>query len=232
MAVVYVADEDRELCSRFSVYLSLNGLSSEMFLSLSELLRTVQKTPPDVIVMELDYQDGDGMASLKRMHSSVSSSIIVASRRSSESDRIMSFEFGCDDYLIKPYSMKELTLRIIAILKRRNAAGYSFRNAVYRIRQSELVVDWDSHLLNLDGRPVILTASEWKIITYLVTNAGYLISRQQILSQCFPESMESSDRIIDTHIKNIRGKFGVSGTDWIETIRGYGYRFLGKVVKS
>lgn len=232
MAVVYVADEDRALCSWFSKYLALNGMNAEMFLSLSELVRSVQKIPPDVIVMELDFQDGDGLASLRRMHSQSSSSIIVASSRSSESDRIMSFEFGCDDYVIKPYSMKELTLRIIAILKRRNASGYSMRRAVYRVRTQELVVDWDSHMINLDGNDITLTTSEWKIITYLAANAGSLVSRSLLLSQCFPESLESSDRIIDTHIKNIRGKFGVSGTDWIETIRGYGYRFLGKVVKS
>ena len=232
MAVVYVADEDRDLCFRCSRYLSLNGLPSEMFLSLSELMRSVQKTPPDVIVMELDFHDGDGLASLRRMHTSSSSSIIVASGRSSESDRIMSFEFGCDDYVIKPYSMKELTLRIIAILKRRNTKGYSFRKAVFRVRQAELAIDWDSHLIDFDGRRIALTASEWKILTYLAENAGYLISRQQLLSQCFPESMESSDRIIDTHIKNIRSKLGPAGTDWIETIRGYGYRFLGTAVKA
>ena len=203
-----------------------------MFLSLSELMRNVQKTPPDVIVMELDFHDGDGLASFRRMHTSSSSSIIVASGRSSESDRIMSFEFGCDDYVIKPYSMKELTLRIIAILKRRNTKGYSFRKAVFRVRQAELAIDWDSHLIDFDGRRIALTASEWKILTYLAENAGYLISRQQLLSQCFPESMESSDRIIDTHIKNIRSKLGPAGTDWIETIRGYGYRFLGTAVKA
>ena len=144
----------------------------------------------------------------------------------------MSFEFGCDDYVIKPYSMKELTLRIIAILKRRNTKGYSFRKAVFRVRQAELAIDWDSHLIDFDGRRIALTASEWKILTYLAENAGYLISRQQLLSQCFPESMESSDRIIDTHIKNIRSKLGPAGTDWIETIRGYGYRFLGTAVKA
>ena len=231
MAVVYVADEDRDLVSWVGKYLSFNGFSSELFISLSDLVRSVQRSAPDIIVMELDFHDGDGFAALRKLHSSFPVSIIVASRRTSESDRITSFEFGCDDYMMKPYSMKELTLRIIAILRRRNALGFSMHKAVFRVRLSELTVDWDSHLALLDGHPVVLTASEWKIITYLVDNAGCLVSRQQMLTACFPECLESSDRIIDTHIKNIRSKLGSKGTDWIETVRGYGYRFLGMPVK-
>ena len=73
------------------------------------------------------------------------------------------------------------------------------------------------------------TASEWKILVFLVSNAGRLVSRLQLLQSCFPESLESYDRIIDTHIKNIRSKFGPGGSEWIETVRGYGYRFRGSL---
>ncbi len=231
MALVYVADADKNQGEKLAGYLRFNGFSSESFFSLSDLQRTVQKLPPDIIVMELDYQDGDGLAYLRKVCSSYPFPVVVASERSSESDRIISFEFGCDDYVVKPYSMKELSLRLFSILKRKKASGFSLHKRIFRVRSSELIVDWDSHLLLLDGRNIVFTASEWKILTFLADNAGSLVTRQQVLSECFPECLESSDRIIDTHIKNMRGKLGVKRTDWIETVRGYGYRFLGHEVK-
>jgi DNA-binding response OmpR family regulator len=75
---------------------------------------------------------------------------------------------------------------------------------------------------------VVLTAAEWRIISYLIANAGNLVARSQILESCFDYSFESYDRIVDTHIKNIRAKLGVLGASWVETVRGYGYRFAGQ----
>ena len=134
---------------------------------------------------------------------------MVVSQRISESDRIMSFELGCDDFVAKPYSMKEITLRVIAILRRRKRKIAP--ESIWYLRSSALSINWDAHIASIDGRGVRFTASEWKILSFLVSNAGSLVSRLSLLQSCFPESLESYDRIIDTHIKNIRAKLGLEG---------------------
>ena len=227
MAAVYIADEDSEQGARLCVYLMLNGFDSSVFSSLSDLQRSVRRSPPDAIVMELDFTDGSGLPYIQAVRVSSRISVVVTSNRKSESDRILAFELGCDDYVVKPYSMKELSLRLSAILRRRSSGGVTRHKAFFAVRSSRLSIDWDSHLLLLDGAEIQCTASEWKIITFLMDNAGALVTRARLLSACFPECLESSDRIIDTHIKNIRAKLEPYGTDWIETVRGYGYRFLG-----
>ena len=231
MAVVFIADGNPEQGLELSCYLGLKGFDTQLVTSLSDLHRSVRKVEPDIIIMELDFPDGDGLMYLSKSRMRISSFFVIVSSRSSESDRIMAFELGADDYVIKPYSKKELSLRLEALMRCR-LQGRSFRRIVFRVRQSELVIDWTTHLLYVDGRDVSLTASEWRIVTYLSDKPGQLVSRQQILSSCFPDCLESSDRIIDTHIKNIRAKLGPSGTDWIDTVRGYGYRFLGHDISA
>ena len=97
----------------------------------------------------------------------------------------------------------------------------------WSLNSSKLVIDRGSHVARLDGREIHFTASEWKVLTFLAFRAGSLVSRMQLLQLCFPESLESYDRVIDTHVKNIRAKLGATGSEWIETVRGYGYRFRG-----
>ncbi len=238
MAYIYIADGDSALRVRMQQYLDIHGYSTVGFDYLSDLSRALQKTLPDLLITELEFEDGDGMQFLKKAAGRYHFPIIVASKRDSESDRIMSFEFGCDDYVTKPYSMKELTLRVTAILRRKRMG--SSESSYWYLHSSRLSVNWEAHLAVLShscsalgdfseggGIEIRFTASEWKIMVFLVSNAGRLVSRLQLLQTCFPESLESYDRIIDTHIKNIRAKFGPEGSDWIETVRGYGYRFKG-----
>lgn len=97
----------------------------------------------------------------------------------------------------------------------------------WTLGNSFLQLDEVSHLFAIDGNQITLTAAEWRIMSYLVSNSGILITRSQILEHCFDYSFESYDRIVDTHVKNIRAKIGPLGSQWIETVRGYGYRFAG-----
>ncbi len=237
MAYVYVADGDAPIRLRLQQYLGIYGYSAVGFDYLSDLGRALQKTAPDLLVMELEFEDGDGLSFLKQVAQKYRFPVIIASARSSESDRIMSFEFGCDDFVAKPYSMLEVTLRASAVLRRRRMKAAE--NSRWYIRSTCLSINWDAHIATLshiDGgstgggvQEIRFTASEWKILVFLVSNAGRLVSRLQLLQSCFPESLESYDRIIDTHIKNIRSKFGPGGSEWIETVRGYGYRFRGSL---
>lgn len=230
MITIYIADSDSDSMMKLQQYFSVLGYSAEGFSYISDVNRAIQSFVPDILITELDFTDGDGFQFIRRLRIRYSFPIIIASERNSESDRIMSFELGCDDYVSKPYSIKELTLRSAALLRRRKKHIVS--ESVWYLRSSTLRINSGSHLAILDGREIRFTVSEWKVISFLAANSNNLVSRVRLLQSCFPESLESSDRIIDTHIKNIRAKFGAGGADWIETVRGYGYRFRGSTVKS
>jgi DNA-binding response OmpR family regulator len=96
---------------------------------------------------------------------------------------------------------------------------------------TSLVCDDLSHVMTIDGKDLGLTAAEWRVLRHLIANAGTLVTRDDILGSCFDYTYESYDRIVDTHIKNIRAKLGGQGNAWIETVRGYGYRFAGNLVR-
>ena len=145
----------------------------------------------------------------------------------------MGFELGGDDYVVKPFSPKELVLRVEAIFRRVDHADPTRKQLLrWELGESVLLFDELSHLFTMDDRDISLTAAEWRIVSYLIENAGNLVTRAQILESCFDYSFESYDRIVDTHVKNIRAKLGAVGTSWIETVRGYGYRFAGKLVEN
>ena len=172
--------------------------------------------------------DGDGFSFVKGIKQRYPRlPVIFLTARTEESDRILGFELGADDYISKPFSPKELVLRIQALFRRIDEADTSHDN-VYKYNDGEntMVIDDNEHILSINGTPVSLTAAEWRIVFYLASNAPNLITRSQILEECFDYSFESYERVVDTHIKNIRAKLR-PGT-WIDTVRGYGYRFSGK----
>ena len=188
MAYIYIADPDFEARLKLQQYFSVQGFSVDGFSFLSDLSKAMHLLLPDMLIMELDFSDGDGFQFLRRAHCRYPVPIMVVSQRISESDRIMSFELGCDDFVAKPYSMKEITLRVIAILRRRKRKIAP--ESIWYLRSSALSINWEAHIASIDGR---------------------LVSRLSLLQSCFPESLESYDRIIDTHIKNIRAKLGLEG---------------------
>ena len=148
--------------------------------------------------------------------------------RSEESDRILGFELGADDYISKPFSPKELVLRVSALFRRMDSHGNVRGGDImdFQDGEDELVIDLTQHRLTVNGQEKVLTAAEWRIVTYLAQNEGRLVSRSLILEKCFDYSFDSYERVVDTHIKNIRAKLRPG--DWIETVRGYGYRFCSR----
>ena len=231
MKLVYVADgsaEDREAMKQ---YLELSGFEVLAFEELHALQVALNKQAPDLLILEVHHNDGDGFTFLKKMKQSHTFPLIFVTSRSAESDRIFGFDLGADDYVCKPFSAKELTLRVKALFRRIELSSSDSQHATYwTLGSSKLQLDEVSHIFSLDGEGISLTTMEWRIMSYLVANAGILITRSQILENCFDYSFESYDRSVDTHIKNIRKKIGAMGSDWIETVRGYGYRFSGRSV--
>ncbi len=227
MKIVVVEDNDnlREVVKR---YLELDGMEVHEFAGIREAERNIGSIRPDLAILDVMLPDGDGFLLAKRLRAQSDIPIIFLTARTEESDRITGLEIGADDYVIKPFSPKELVLRVHAVLKR-TASGSSIENtSTFRFAGSKLVISESEHRVLVDRNPVSLTAAEWNILRFLADNAPQVFDRSKILESCLGSIAEGSERTIDTHIKNIRSKLGEKS--WIETIRGFGYRFNGERV--
>lgn len=218
MSRLFIADSDQNFLSQASSYLTLSGYSVTEFSDLASLRDTLKSFFPDLLLIARTLTDGDGLMFLKQIRSKKPMPIIVMGIDGSESERILSFELGCDDYVEKPLSFKELSLRINAHLRR--MINTTVRNGLssWILGKETLSLDLSSHEVFLDSKTIKVTGAEWRILKVLSMNYGNVISRTQLIDECFEYTRESYDRIIDTHIKNIRAKIGTSGQNWIETL--------------
>lgn len=229
MKSIYVVEDHEAIRDSVVHYLTLSGFKTEGFGFLRDVKVAINKAKPDLLIQDVMMPDGDGFMFVKQLRMQYEFPVVFMTSRSSESDRIMGFELGGDDYIVKPFSPKELVLRIEAIFRRIDKPTEEQKLGTYwELNGSTLCFDNLAHVFTIDGEQIQLTAAEWRIVAHLIDNAGNLVTRQQMIESCFGYSFESYDRIIDTHIKNIRAKLGSSGSAWIETIRGYGYRFVAK----
>lgn len=228
MKLIYVVEDHEVIRSGVVQYLSLSGYETEGFKSLSDAREGFNKRFPDLLIQDVMLPDGDGFAFVKEMKQKDEHlPVIFLTARIDESDKILGFELGADDYITKPFSPKELVLRIQALFRRLDEGATSVKNKyLYTDGENTLSIDEDIHEIRVNDVVINLTAAEWRIVLYLVTNAPNLITRAQILEECFDYSFESYERVVDTHIKNIRTKLRPG--NWIDTVRGYGYRFSGK----
>ena len=228
MKLIYVVEDHEVIRNGVVQYLTLSGYESEGFKCIADATAGFAHRVPDLLIQDVMLPDGDGFAFVKDIKTKTPRlPVIFLTARVDESDRILGFELGADDYITKPFSPKELVLRIQALFRRIDEGAETSKNQYkYFDGENTLLIDEDIHEIEVNGQKINLTAAEWRIVLYLVTNAPNLITRAQILEECFDYSFESYERVVDAHIKNIRTKLRPG--NWIDTVRGYGYRFSGK----
>ena len=190
------------------------------------MLDAVKRETCDLAILDVMLPDGSGFALAKEIRAASDIPLIFLTAKDSESDRILGFELGADDYICKPFSAKELVLRVHALLRRtgKSDGGKSAASGEWQSGNSAVFIDEGRHSVSVDGNPIELTSTEWKILLYLASNAGQVVSREQLLGECLNYFFEGSERTIDTHMANLRSKIG---QQWISTVRGFGYRFSG-----
>jgi len=225
MALIFVIEDNDSIREAVSGYLKLSDYEVEEFEALGGVKEAIASRNPELLILDAMLPDGDGFIFAKEIRQKSDIPIIFMTARESESDRITGFEVGADDYIVKPFSPKELVLRVGAVLKRTGTALPQKKTQGWVLGGQMLTTDEDSHKAMLNNQLLKLTAAEWKILLYLSSNGGAVVSREQILDRCLEYSFEGYDRTVDTHIKNLRAK--LQNPDWIETVRGYGYRFAG-----
>jgi two-component system, OmpR family, alkaline phosphatase synthesis response regulator PhoP len=178
---------------------------------------------PDLIVLDLMMPGMDGLEVCRRLRNEPKTSripVIMLTARATEADRIVGLEMGSDDYLTKPFSPRELVARVKAVLRR---AGQQ-EEPPELLRYGLIAVDVKRHEVTSDGVPVQLTATEFRILQFLASRPGRVLSRDEIIDAALGRDTDVFDRTIDVHITAIRRKLGKGG-EQIETVRGFGYKF-------
>ncbi len=186
-------------------------------------LETALREKPDLIVLDLMLPGMDGLdvcKTLKRNRETGSTPIIMLTARGEEADRIVGLELGADDYVVKPFSPRELVLRVQAVMRR--AAGTA--PAQEALSVEGIAVDPQAHRVWIDNEEVILTATEFKLLLELMHNRGRVLTRDRLLDRVWGYQFEGYARTVDTHIRRLRQKLGPYA-HLVETIRGVGYRF-------
>ncbi len=176
----------------------------------------------DIIIMDVMMPELDGFSACKEIRKFSNTPVIMLSARGEEYDKIHGFEIGVDDYVIKPFSPKELMMRINAIAKRAVAKADTPEKDV--VEFDGLKVDFDARLVSVDGVNVEMTPKEYELFFYMVRNRGIALSRENLISNVWGYDYYGDDRTLDTHIKLLRKSLG-EYSKFISTLRGVGYRF-------
>ncbi|HTO07351.1 MAG TPA: response regulator [Myxococcota bacterium] len=222
-ARVLVVDDEPDLLELVRVNLASSGYAVETAASGTDALAALRRAPPDVMVLDLMLPDISGTELCARVRADqrlTGLPIIMLTAKSEEIDRVVGLELGADDYVTKPFSPRELALRVRAVLRRRAPAGEDARV----FEHGELRVDPDSHRASVSGREITLTAKEFQLLVALMGRPGRVMTRERLLDEVWGSDITVTSRTIDTHLKRLREKLGVAG-DLIETVRGVGYRF-------
>lgn len=232
MSLIYLLLLDKQQMAETGKYLSLTGHSVSSFSTAEEAESAFCEKTPDMLIAECRLSDEDRFSLVRKVHHEHPEiAIILCSRSPDESERILGFELGCDDFIPSRISPKELILRVEAVLRRIKDIRLSFpEKCLYASGNEILQINPQEHTVSLNGNNLHLTAAEWKVLYFLASQPGVVLSRQQIIQQCFDYSRQASDRLVDTHIKNLRRK--LMPRTWIETVRSYGFRFCGTLHNS
>ncbi|HKC18890.1 MAG TPA: response regulator transcription factor [Candidatus Dormibacteraeota bacterium] len=219
VATILVVDDEPRIVQLVRDYLEHGGFSVLTASDGPSALRTARTGRPDLVVLDLSLPGVDGLDVARSLRRDGVVPIIMLTARTEESDKLVGLELGADDYMTKPFSPKELVARVRAVLRR--AEGLSSASDVIRVGSS---VELDAARMEarFDGRRVDLTRSEFQIVSLMARQPGRVFTRAQLLDAVRGVALESYERAIDAHIKNIRRKIGAS---YIETVFGVGYRF-------
>lgn len=183
----------------------------------------VKRDRPDVVLMDLGLPDMDGLDASKTIRATSTVPIIIVSARGDELDRILGLELGADDYVVKPFSQRELLARIRAVTRRVSEASDQPETEQI-IGTSRLVINEREHSVKLDGVDVVLTAKEFELLAYLASSPGTVFRRNDILEHVWDVNWFGTTKTLDAHIASIRKKLG--NPDWVQAVRGVGFKFV------
>ena len=221
MQKILVVDDEANIRKVIREYGEFNGYQVEESIDGMEAVSLCRAHTYDLIIMDVMMPRLDGFSACKEIRKVTDTPIIMLSARGEEYDKLFGFELGIDDYMVKPFSPKELMARVNAVLNRRNGSGGPESDT---LTFEGLVINKTARVVTVDGQRVELTPKEYELLFYLATNRNIALSRDKLLSDIWGYDFFGDDRTIDTHIKNLRNNLG-KYRDYIVTLRGVGYKF-------
>lgn len=219
---ILIVDDEPDLRDLVALALMDAGYEVDTAANGRDAIAKVEQRVPDLMVLDLMLPDMPGTEVCRHLRGRSATEdlpILMLTAKSSEVDRIVGFELGADDYVTKPFSPRELGLRVRALLRRRGAV----QGAEHRVEHRGIEVDLERHRCRVEGREVVLTAKEFRLLETLMRRPGFVLTRERLLDEVWGEGVAVTLRTIDTHLKRLREKLGPCGGA-IETVRGVGYR--------
>ena len=223
---ILIVEDESDLIKLLKYNLEKEGFRVNYASDGSIALAEVRRDPPDLVILDLMLPGLDGLEvcrQLRRSDRFVKTPVLILSARGDEADRVVGLELGADDYVTKPFSMREMIARVRALL-RRNDTGSPLRTKVQR---GELTIDPAAHSVSVAGRAVDLSALEFRLLHYMAMHPGMVFSRDQLLDSVWGNDRTVTPRSVDVYIRRIREKIELKPQDpaYVQTIHGVGYRF-------
>jgi len=228
---VLVVDDEQDIAGLIKHTLEKGGeIEVELVASGDGALKAVTERTPDLIVLDLNLPVLSGLEVCRILRSRTATArvpIIMLTARTSESDRVTGLDVGADDYITKPFSLRELAARVRAVLRRGHpkSPNGSGETDSFVYRGKHLLADFDAVAVSVDGASVRLTRREFELLRYLVENKNRVLSRDRLLERVWGYDRLVETRSVDVHVGRLRGKLGIAGRQ-IETVVGLGYRFV------
>jgi two-component system phosphate regulon response regulator PhoB len=220
---ILVIDDEKDLIELVRYNLEREGFEVRGALDGETGLAKAMQELPDVVLVDLMLPGIDGLEVcrlLKAESRTAGIPLIMLTAKAAESDRVVGLELGADDYVTKPFSPRELTARVRALLRRTSPR----REPHATIRRGDLAIDLGRREVTCGDTAVLLTATEFRLLHFLASHPGRVFSRNELIDNALGQDVEVLDRTVDVHIMALRKKLG-KRSDWIETVRGFGYRF-------
>jgi phosphate regulon transcriptional regulator PhoB len=223
---ILIVEDESDLIKLLKYNLEKEGFKVNYASDGSIALAEVRRDPPDLVILDLMLPGLDGLEvcrQLRRSDRFARTPVLILSARGDEADRVVGLELGADDYVTKPFSMREMIARVRALL-RRNETGSPLRTKVQR---GELSIDPAAHSVTVAGRAVDLSALEFRLLHYMALHPGMVFSRDQLLDSVWGNDRTVTPRSVDVYIRRIREKIELKPQDpaYVQTIHGVGYRF-------
>ncbi|MFK4765787.1 response regulator [Desulfobaculum sp. SPO524] len=220
---ILIVEDDEDILQLLSFNFESAGFVVNTARDGKDGLMKAREKHPDIVLLDLMLPGMDGFEvcrELKREETTSAIPVIMLTARGQEVDRIVGLELGADDYVVKPFSFRELMLRVRAVLRR--VGGIAPERTV--LERGELLVDLEAHKVSVGGDEVALTATEFKLLSELISSSPRVQTRDQLLSTVWGYEFEGYARTVDTHVRRLRQKLG-DCSRYVETVRGVGYRF-------
>lgn len=226
--IILVVDDEAKILEVVSAYLEKKGYSVMAVDGGYEALLLIERENISLVILDLMLPDISGEEVCRRIRKISGIPVIMLTAKSQEEDLLNGLSIGADDYMTKPFSLKELYARVEAVLRRTSGTHVPSASR-YSWNQEDLVVDFTSKEARKKGETVRLTPIEWRLLEVFVKYPQKVFTREELIAVAFDEDFDGYDRVIDTHIKNLRKKLETDSKNpiYIQTVHGVGYRFGG-----